>query len=156
VLTERFTHLLGQPPLASLARSGLQLAARLLEATDHKVLQVAHEVGYGSEPAFNCAFKRTFKAPGANTARGSARGRANRWSGLGRRERRLDRYFVTARVSSGCVRALVCMASVASVCRARVQAGRAPSWAKAQSSRSRVHPMAKRMKQVPDREQHHS
>jgi AraC-like DNA-binding protein len=69
VLVERFTRLLGEPPLAYLARWRLQLAARLLEATDHKVLQVAQEVGYGSEPAFNRAFKRTFEVPPAQYRR---------------------------------------------------------------------------------------
>lgn len=69
VLVERFTRFLGEPPLAYLARWRLQLAARLLEATDHKVLQVAQEVGYGSEPAFNRAFKRSFEVPPAQYRR---------------------------------------------------------------------------------------
>ncbi len=69
VLVERFTRLLGEPPLAYLTRWRLQLAARLLEATDHKVLQIAQEVGYGSEPAFNRAFKRTFEVPPAQYRR---------------------------------------------------------------------------------------
>jgi AraC-like DNA-binding protein len=69
VLAERFTRLLGQPPLAYLARWRLQLAARLLDATEHKVLQIAQEVGYGSEAAFNRAFKRTFEVPPAQYRR---------------------------------------------------------------------------------------
>jgi AraC-like DNA-binding protein len=63
VLAERFSHLLGEPPLAYLARWRLQLAARLLETTDHKVLRVALDVGYESEAAFNRAFKRQFGVP---------------------------------------------------------------------------------------------
>lgn len=77
VLVERFTRLLGEPPLAYLARWRLQLAARLLEATDHKVLRVAQEVGYGSEPAFNRAFKRSFEVPPAQYRRRIARGRVD-------------------------------------------------------------------------------
>lgn len=60
---ERFTRLLGEPPLAYLARWRLQLAARLLETTDRKVLRVALDVGYESEAAFNRAFKRQFEIP---------------------------------------------------------------------------------------------
>lgn len=69
VLTERFTHLLGEPPLAYLARWQLQLAARLLETTDQKVLRVAFDVGYESEAAFNRAFKRSFDVPPAQYRR---------------------------------------------------------------------------------------
>jgi len=63
VLAERFTHLVGHPPLAYLAQWRLQLAARLLETTDHSALQVALDVGYESEAAFNRAFKRKFELP---------------------------------------------------------------------------------------------
>ena len=44
-------------------RRRLQLAARLLETTDHSALQVALDVGYESEAAFNRAFKRKFELP---------------------------------------------------------------------------------------------
>lgn len=63
VLAQRFTLYLGEPPLAYLARWRLQLAARLLETTQETVLQVASEVGYDSEAAFNRAFKREFGIP---------------------------------------------------------------------------------------------
>jgi AraC-like DNA-binding protein len=63
VLAERFTRFLGEPPLTYLARWRLQLAARLLETTDQKVLKVALDVGYESEAAFNRAFKRQFDLP---------------------------------------------------------------------------------------------
>jgi AraC-like DNA-binding protein len=69
VLTERFAHLLGEPPLAYLARWRLQLAARLLETTDRKVLRVALDVGYESEAAFSRAFKRHFDVPPAQYRR---------------------------------------------------------------------------------------
>jgi AraC-like DNA-binding protein len=63
VLAERFNQLLGESPLAYLARWRLQLAARLLETTDRKVLRVAFDVGYESEAALNRAFKRQFGLP---------------------------------------------------------------------------------------------
>jgi AraC-like DNA-binding protein len=63
VLTERFTRLLGEPPLHYLARWRLQLAARLLETTRNTIAQVAGDVGYESEAAFNRAFKREFGTP---------------------------------------------------------------------------------------------
>lgn len=63
VLAARFTRYLGEPPLAYLARWRLQLAARLLETTNQKILKVAFDVGYASEAAFNRAFKRQFGLP---------------------------------------------------------------------------------------------
>jgi AraC-like DNA-binding protein len=63
VLTERFSRFLGEPPLTYLARWRLQLAARMLQTTRDAVLQVASEVGYDSEAAFNRAFKREFGIP---------------------------------------------------------------------------------------------
>ena len=66
VLVERFGRYLGEPPLAYLARWRLQLASRLLETSRRKtIMQVASEVGYESEAAFNRAFKREFGAPPA-------------------------------------------------------------------------------------------
>ena len=63
VLAERFRHFLGVPPMAYLARWRMQLGAQLLTATRHSVAQIAAEVGYESEPAFNRAFKREFGSP---------------------------------------------------------------------------------------------
>jgi hypothetical protein len=63
--------LAGLPPLAYLARWRMQLAARLLEMTDRKVLRVAFDVGYESEAAFNRAFKRQFDVPPAQYRRQS-------------------------------------------------------------------------------------
>ena len=48
-----------------LARWRLQLAARLLQTTRKTIVQVASEVGYESEAAFNRAFKREFELPPA-------------------------------------------------------------------------------------------
>jgi AraC-like DNA-binding protein len=63
VVAERFIRYLGEPPLTYLARWRLQLAVRMLQTTRKTVLQVAGEVGYDSEAAFNRAFKREFGIP---------------------------------------------------------------------------------------------
>jgi len=65
VLAERFRHFLGVPPMAYLTSWRLQLGAQLLTSTSRSVAQIAGEVGYESEPAFNRAFKREFDAPPA-------------------------------------------------------------------------------------------
>ncbi|HEV7431957.1 MAG TPA: AraC family transcriptional regulator, partial [Steroidobacteraceae bacterium] len=65
-LAQRFTDLLGQPPMQYLARWRLELAAQEL-ATGHEPLAaVAALVGYDSEAAFNRAFKREFGLPPAS------------------------------------------------------------------------------------------
>ena len=64
-LTERFSRLLGQAPMAYLGDWRLELAAETLRNTSRSVLQVAGEVGYDSEAAFNRAFKRKFSLPPA-------------------------------------------------------------------------------------------
>jgi AraC-like DNA-binding protein len=69
VLAGRFSELMGETPLAYLARWRLQLAARRLLTSDAKVLQVAYEVGYESEAAFSRAFKRAFGVPPARYRR---------------------------------------------------------------------------------------
>jgi AraC-like DNA-binding protein len=65
VLAERFRHFLGVPPMAYLTGLRLQLGAQMLTSTSHSVAQIAAEVGYESEPAFNRAFKREFGSPPA-------------------------------------------------------------------------------------------
>jgi len=57
-LAERFTGLIGQPPMQYLTRWRLQLAANLLRASSRNVASVAAGVGYDSEAAFSRAFKR--------------------------------------------------------------------------------------------------
>ncbi|RPH48361.1 MAG: AraC family transcriptional regulator, partial [Lysobacterales bacterium] len=69
VLADRFARLMGESPLAYLARWRLQLAARRLMTTDRKVLQVACDVGYESEAAFSRAFRRAFGVPPARYRR---------------------------------------------------------------------------------------
>ena len=65
VLAERFRHYLNEPPMAYLTRWRLQLGAQMLASTSYSVAQIASEVGYESEPAFNRAFKRAFTVPPA-------------------------------------------------------------------------------------------
>lgn len=66
---QRFHHFLGEPPMAYLARWRLNLAAEILHSTGRSVAEVAAEVGYGSEAAFNRAFKREFDCPPAQFRR---------------------------------------------------------------------------------------
>jgi AraC-like DNA-binding protein len=57
VLAERFTEMVGQPPMQYLALWRMQLASRLL-AEGGQVAAVASAVGYESEAAFSRAFKK--------------------------------------------------------------------------------------------------
>jgi AraC-like DNA-binding protein len=68
-LVERFTRYLSEPPIAYLIRWRLQLAARALAATSRGVAEIASDVGYESEAAFNRAFKREFGLPPARYRR---------------------------------------------------------------------------------------
>jgi AraC-like DNA-binding protein len=68
-LAERFRHYLGESPIAYLARWRLRLGAEMLQNTDDSVAEVAMSVGYGSEAAFNRAFKRQFDSPPAHFRR---------------------------------------------------------------------------------------
>ena len=65
VLAERFRRYLSETPIAYLTRWRLQLGAQMLKSTGRSVAQIAAEVGYESEPAFNRAFKREFGLPPA-------------------------------------------------------------------------------------------
>ncbi|MDE3154475.1 MAG: helix-turn-helix transcriptional regulator, partial [Acidobacteriota bacterium] len=69
VLAGRFRHFLGEPPMAYLTRWRLRLGARALATTSRSVAQVAAEVGYESEAAFNRAFKREYGLPPARYRR---------------------------------------------------------------------------------------
>jgi AraC-like DNA-binding protein len=76
VLIERFRHFLGEPPMAYLMRWRLRLGARALTTTSHSVAQIAFDVGYESEAAFNRAFKREYDLPPARYRKETARMRA--------------------------------------------------------------------------------
>jgi AraC-like DNA-binding protein len=66
---ERFRHFLGEPPMAYLARWRVKLGAEILQSTEDSVAEVAATVGYGSEAAFNRAFKRELNCPPAQFRR---------------------------------------------------------------------------------------
>jgi AraC-like DNA-binding protein len=65
VLAERFRYYLNEPPISYLTRWRLQLAARMLKSSSRGVADIAADVGYESEAAFNRAFKRQFNLPPA-------------------------------------------------------------------------------------------
>jgi AraC-like DNA-binding protein len=65
VLAERFHNYLNETPMAYLTRWRLQLGGQMLSSTSYSVAQIAAEVGYESEAAFNRAFKREFAIPPA-------------------------------------------------------------------------------------------
>jgi AraC-like DNA-binding protein len=74
-LAERFTRLVGEPPMQYLARWRMQLAASALAArASAGVAEVAAEVGYASEAAFSRAFKKLVGVPPAAWRRGRAAG----------------------------------------------------------------------------------
>jgi AraC-like DNA-binding protein len=66
VLAERFSQVVGIPPMQYLTQWRLQLAAEQLANGSAKVAAIGAAVGYESEAAFSRAFKRaTGKAPAA-------------------------------------------------------------------------------------------
>jgi AraC-like DNA-binding protein len=66
VFAERFTALVGQPPMQYLTGWRMHVAAQQLREGRGNVAQVGFAVGYESEAAFSRAFKRQFGAsPGA-------------------------------------------------------------------------------------------
>src|SRR6185369_10876973 len=77
VLAERFRHYLNEPPMAYLTRWRIQLGAQMLASTNYSVIQVASEVGYESEAAFNRVFKREFTVPPAHFRRQSRAGQVS-------------------------------------------------------------------------------
>jgi AraC-like DNA-binding protein len=58
VLAERFTDLVGVPPMHYLQEWRMQLTAELLSSTSAALSEIAERVGYGSEAALSRAFKR--------------------------------------------------------------------------------------------------
>ena len=68
-LVERFSRFLSLPPMTYLMRWRLQLAARALTTTPRGTADIAADVGYESEAAFNRAFKREFGLPPARYRR---------------------------------------------------------------------------------------
>ena len=62
---ERFTALLGQPPMRYLSAWRMHLAAQRLREGRLTIAQIAFDCGYESEATFTRAFKREFGAPPA-------------------------------------------------------------------------------------------
>ncbi|WP_353508266.1 AraC family transcriptional regulator [Intrasporangium sp.] len=62
-LARRFTDVVGESPMAYLARWRMDVAAQLLRDTDATVEQVSGRVGYASPFAFTAAFKRAHGMP---------------------------------------------------------------------------------------------
>lgn len=71
-LARRFTELVGEPPMAFLTEWRLDLAADLLQGTEHTVEAIARQVGYGSAFALSTAFKRHFGVSPREHRTGSA------------------------------------------------------------------------------------
>jgi AraC-like DNA-binding protein len=69
---DRFTRLMGEPPMRYLGRQRLRIAAQRLRSSHESVAKIGFEAGYDSEAAFSRAFKREFGiAPAAWRARSS-------------------------------------------------------------------------------------
>ncbi|HJS58200.1 MAG TPA: AraC family transcriptional regulator [Vicinamibacteria bacterium] len=93
VLAERFTAMVGHPPMQYLALWRMQLASRLL-IDGGQVAAVAGAVGYESEPAFSRAFKKLVGQAPATWRRGTGVDAA-RFAGVARsfRSRDVDEGF---------------------------------------------------------------
>ena len=70
-LVERFTRYPATPPMAYLTGWRMRLAAQALTTTSKGVADIASDVGYESEAAFNRAFRRAFGVPPARYRRQS-------------------------------------------------------------------------------------
>lgn len=70
---DRFTRLLGEPPMRYLARQRLHFAAEKLRRGEDSIAEIAYDVGYDSEAAFNRAFKREYGAPPAKWRKDATR-----------------------------------------------------------------------------------
>ncbi|HET8791053.1 MAG TPA: AraC family transcriptional regulator [Modicisalibacter sp.] len=66
---QRFTELVGVPPMRYLARLRMKTAARRLRESLSSISRIALEAGYESEASFSKAFKRVFGAPPATWRR---------------------------------------------------------------------------------------
>jgi len=64
-LAERFSGLVGEPPMQYLSRWRLALAARELRAGAEPIARIAQRSGYETDAAFSRAFKREFGVPPA-------------------------------------------------------------------------------------------
>jgi AraC-like DNA-binding protein len=72
-LVERFSALVGQPPMTYLTNWRIQLATQLLRDSHASVAAIGAQVGYASEAAFNRAFRRAVGLPPATWRRQAGR-----------------------------------------------------------------------------------
>jgi pimeloyl-ACP methyl ester carboxylesterase/AraC-like DNA-binding protein len=63
VLADKFVRLLGEPPMRYCSRWRLRVAAGMLHEGSRSAAEIAFMVGYGSEAAFNRAFRRAYGKP---------------------------------------------------------------------------------------------
>ena len=70
LLADRFAHFVQDTPMQYLTRWRMQLATHLLERPGVGIAQIAAEVGYESEAAFNRAFKKCMGIPPGAWRRG--------------------------------------------------------------------------------------
>jgi AraC-like DNA-binding protein len=75
---DRFTRMMGEPPMRYLSKQRLRFAAQRLRTSHEPVARIALEAGYESEAAFNRAFKRELGLPPA-AWRARAPDSASRW-----------------------------------------------------------------------------
>lgn len=62
---ERFTRVVGEPPMRYLGHQRLEHASMRLKESSDAIARIAYDVGYESEAAFNRAFKREYGVPPA-------------------------------------------------------------------------------------------
>jgi AraC-like DNA-binding protein len=62
---ERFTRVVGEPPMRYLGHQRLEQASIRLRESSDAIARIAYDVGYESEAAFNRAFKREYGVPPA-------------------------------------------------------------------------------------------
>lgn len=63
VLAERFTAVVGMPPMHYLAKWRMQIASELLSSGNTNIAAIAARIGYESEAAFSRAFKKMIGVP---------------------------------------------------------------------------------------------
>ena len=69
VLGQRFSELLGEPPMRYCGRWRMRIASNMLREGKQNSANIAYSVGFKSEAAFNRAFKREFGEPPATWRR---------------------------------------------------------------------------------------
>lgn len=74
--SDRFTRLVGEPPMRYLTRQRLHVAAEKLRASEQAIASIAFDVGYESEAAFTRAFKREYGEPPATWRKDPSRARS--------------------------------------------------------------------------------